>query len=518
MRALLSVFITGAVASACSPSSGDGGPGPGSEPDGSAGGDDAGVSLSDAAGPSPDADPASYVNYAEAHFAGTHNSFKGGTNGDRGSLTEQLAAGVRNIELDIHAGDFSTHGYRVGHHSPGDDVAHGGGNPDTDALVDWLEVIADWSAENPRHAPITLVIDLKDPLNEKRRYEDGDLARLNDVVRDAFGDSLYAAEELGGRFPSVGELRGRVLVVMSGSESARLAYRRDPGHNIAVAVNDQGHVIEVHDSGNDDLWYWTGEIEDGYVRWHRHTKYDTGERPAVALNNQGHVVEVHQTGDDRLFYRVGELGDDFEIDWYHDSGIRLEGDDGVNPTVRFVDRDGLAVREIHESETSGDHFFWDGEIDVSDGSVSWTRPGGNGETDEPLHDKTADATAGYSVAVSTGSYQQYGSDTLRYHLGDGAWRPIRYEQVLFVEAQHGGSSALQGDDVWFFAAPASSSSGREWAEQRRIGGGVVRLWSFNDPGHDTDPPVNFPATDYPREGYYGAHCAEVGCLDFESLD
>lgn len=508
---------------ACGPAAGDSGDaGSGSGPGEDAGRGDAGAGAVDAeSGASADAVAGDGVSYADAYFAATHNSYSGDIGGERGPLRAQLEAGVRGVELDIHDDDFGDHGYRVGHNSPGGEVDDGGDNPDTHALEAWLGVIASWSDENPDHAPITLLVDLKDDLDQNESYADGDPARLNEVLIEAFGDRLVRAEDVGSAFPSVRELRGMIVAVMSGSESTRVHYRRDPGHNVAVAVDDGGRVIEVHDSGGGDLWYWTGEIEGDRIRWHRHAQYDTGEDPAIALNNDGLVVEVHNaedgiTSDDRLFYRVGELRDDFEIEWHHDQGIQFpDGDNGIDPTVRFVDRDGFEVREIHRSENNPDnHFYWDGVFDPEEQVIEWTRQGDGGETDEPLHDKSRDETAGYAAEVTTGPYLEYGDDTLLYRVGDGAWRPIRYEQVLFVEAQHGGASALEADDgLWFYAADARSESGRDWAYSKRRGGGVTRLWMLNTPEHRIREPVNFPATDYPGADWYQTHCDELGCRE-----
>ena len=58
-----------------------------------------------------------------------------------------------------------------------------------------------------------------------------------------------------------------------------------------------------------DLWYWTGHYgSDGRVTWLRHGKYDTGKTAAVALNDDGTLVEVHQaTSNTNLWSHVGHL-------------------------------------------------------------------------------------------------------------------------------------------------------------------------------------------------------------------
>ena len=231
-------------------------------------------------------------------MAATHNSYAGAPSGDLGSLRRQLDGGVRFVELDVHDNDFVSTGYRIGHEAPGDDVIRTGGNPRTDKLGPWLRAIQRWSDTNPRHAPITVALDIKDDLTDNRSFAQGNLARLNAVLLEHFS-GLFTAEALGdGQWPTVDALRGRVIVVLSGAEGTRLAYVRDPGDNPAVAVNAAGHVVEVHDSGGGDLWYWTGEfVSPKHVRWRRHGRYDTGQKPAVALSDDGLVVEVHEDPD-----------------------------------------------------------------------------------------------------------------------------------------------------------------------------------------------------------------------------
>src|SRR5262249_44693247 len=151
-------------------------------------------------------------------FAATHNSYAGGR---RASIRAQLDGGVRALELDVHDEDFSNAGFRVGHSFPGDDVFHEDGNPAGDELDAWLGTISTWSLDHRAHAPITLMLDLKDAI--------GELGELDELLVRAFGERVYAAPSLGdGIWPTVAELRGRILVVLSGDEATRAAYRARP--------------------------------------------------------------------------------------------------------------------------------------------------------------------------------------------------------------------------------------------------------------------------------------------------
>ena len=81
----------------------------------------------------------------------------------------------------------------------------------------------------------------------------------------------------------------------------------DTGGPNAVALDDNGHAVEVH-VGTDRLFYRVGIVDftNQTIDWGPSIQYDTGGPNAVALDDHGHAVEVH-VGTDRLFYRVGPL-------------------------------------------------------------------------------------------------------------------------------------------------------------------------------------------------------------------
>src|SRR5262245_53167727 len=103
--------------------------------------------------------------FASALFLSTHNSFSGNIyGGTRGSIQQQLDAGVRFVELDIHDDHFVDIGdYEVGHAGPGSEVDYTG-NPQTNALRPWLQVVANWSFAHPTHALLVVMLDVKDDL------------------------------------------------------------------------------------------------------------------------------------------------------------------------------------------------------------------------------------------------------------------------------------------------------------------------------------------------------------------
>jgi hypothetical protein len=431
--------------------------------------------------------------YNDVVVAATHNSYSGDA---RGSIPHQLDHGVRFVELDVHDNDFEANGYRIGHGEPGAEVSHLPGNPASNRLADWLDVVARWSDGHRPHAPIVVALDLKDPLTDNRSFAAGNLAHLNAVLA-AHLPRLLPPVAAWGELETV---RDRVIVVLSGHHPTRQAYLRDPAHNPAVAIDTRGRIVEVHDSGSGDLWYWTGEfVSPTEVRWHRHGWYDTGQLPAVALDASGRVVEVHQRPDgEQLYYRLGRLNAEFELEWTQAKGRPFPNNDGGRgPTVRFAGGD--RVRELHQGST-GQHWYWNGTL--SGGALTWSRSD-SGRTNDPLFAKTRDGAGRNSISVSTGSSGGFGSDTLLSSAGR-----IRYEQLAFVEVQP-GNDAIERDGAWFFAA--ASDSGRAWATERRRRGKLVRLWDFDSVAR-IDPPASFGATNHPDAQWYRDYLTSVGAV------
>ncbi|MCK2213761.1 hypothetical protein MF672_008165 [Actinomadura sp. ATCC 31491] len=437
-----------------------------------------------------------------AIFLATHNSYSGDLDGARGSIAQQLDQGVRFIELDIHDNGYATaHDYSLGHDAPGDAVDHDG-NPASNLLRDWLAVIDAWSAQHPAAAPITVALDVKDDLTDNTSYAAGNLAALNQELAAAFGDRLLRADEYPADPPSLDALRGRVLALISGNGRTRTLYKRDVGTGPAVAVNGRGQVVEVHDSGSGDLWYWSGTYgADGAVTWLRHGRYDSGVTPAVALNDDGDLVEVHQSQSaTTLWYRVGRVAADGEIAW----SASRQYDNGVLPTVRFTDA-GTRLREIHRSQSNSQNWTWAGVLDPAARTVAWT---GNARTSDARYDRTT-ATAGTSrVHVWTGADGPTPSQTLRVDTDRRTGDRIRYPQVAFTEFQQGDSAELQ-QGALFYAAPATQSA---FITAARRAGRLVRGWDFDSAGDATDPPANYPATNHPYDAWYQNLLAQAGAV------
>lgn len=387
--------------------------------------------------------------YSEVTFAATHNSYSGGLMRDQVTLREQLDRGVRALELDIHDDNYLDRGFRVGHLSPGDEVFHGETNPRTDALIAWLTEIATWSAGHPAHAPITLLLDLKDDLSDKESFDEGDLFALNALLRSVFGTSLYSAEEMnlpGSAWPNVKELRGKIILVLSGDTESRVAYRGSRGARGGGAIDDEGRALAVHQDEDGALWIWSGERRLHGVRWSRREIFASGGAPAIELRPGGEFSARFQDGSDR-YQRRGYLRPDGAIVWRDDEPVETKAR-GVRPSAL----------EVFSAE-------------------------------DPA----------------------FGSDTLFFRVGDEPAQRMRPEQLAFVEVQHGNGGVLANDNLLFYSAPASDISARVWAATARATGKIARLWCFNDASLTAEDSVNFPATDLLFSRWYSLYENTIGC-------
>jgi hypothetical protein len=133
------------------------------------------------------------------------------------TLTEQLDAGIRSFELDARwDGErfWSVHVPLVGNRATAPDLALG------------LEEIALWSARNSDHLPISIMVEVKSDytfLDPRLQSFDAAAAdALDELVATQLGERLFTPAELGGgAWPSVGELRDRVLLYFGNNEQVR---------------------------------------------------------------------------------------------------------------------------------------------------------------------------------------------------------------------------------------------------------------------------------------------------------
>jgi hypothetical protein len=138
------------------------------------------------------------------------------------------------------------------------------------------------------------------------------------------------------------------------------------GHKPAVALSKEGYVILVfsdqdHKNGS-NLIYQVGRI-DPYggrrqsIAWLTDAiGWDRGFHNAVAINDNGIIVGVHETGhaSTGLYYRVGRFADPaagaYTIHW--DSGVYgIKYDDGINPHIAINNQNQVvAVHQVSSSD------------------------------------------------------------------------------------------------------------------------------------------------------------------------
>jgi hypothetical protein len=433
----------------------------------------------------------------------THNSYSGNLDGAKNSIDYQLDHGVRFIELDVQDNDYATnHDYSIGHDSPGDLVDHTG-NPSSSLLRDWLNAIASWSTANPTHAPLVVMLDLKDNLTDNTSFAAGNLAALNQELQTAFGVDLLRAADYPAGQPTVDSLRGKVLTLLSGDATTRTDYRRDVGDDPSVSLNSHGQIVEVHDDGSGALWYWTGTYgADGRVTWLRHGEYDSGTTPDVALNDNGWLVEVHRSqSTGTLWSHVGHLGADGEITW----SASQKYDNGVTPTVEFTSPSATTVREVHRSQSGSRHWTWHGTLNTTASTLAWS---GNATTSDALYDRTTAVSGAQRVTVYTGADGPTPADTLRYSTASVTGGRITYPQTAFDEYQDGDSAELQ-QGALFYAAPATDSS---FITSARQSGHIVRGWDFDSASLATTPLANYPASNTPWAAWYQTMVTQAGAV------
>lgn len=138
---------------------------------------------------------------------------------DHAPLTDQLDAGIRSIELDVR---WDGTGFSMEHLPL---VANRG------VAVDFamaLEEIALWSQRNPGHLPISIMLEVKedymflDPTLEK--FDAEAFEALDAVIREQLGALLLAPDDVRGDWPTVGEMRDRVLFYFWENEDVRERY------------------------------------------------------------------------------------------------------------------------------------------------------------------------------------------------------------------------------------------------------------------------------------------------------
>ena len=192
----------------------------------------------------------------------------------------------------------------------------------------------------------------------------------------------------------------------------------DRGISPAIAINDQGVVIEAHQSekvGDYRLWSRVGFVDSDSktIAWGGSNYYDHGNPPAIALNNNNIAVEVHQSqksGDYSLWSRVGFVDPDHKNIFWGDSNYYDHG----NPPAVAIDGDNLVI-EVHQSQKTNDYSLWyrTGTVDQDHRTIAW---GDSNYYDHGTPPSVAVNNTGTGV-VEIHQTEQYLNSALWYHLG-----------------------------------------------------------------------------------------------------
>ena len=118
------------------------------------------------------------------------------------TLTEQLNTGVRSFELDIYSSSSVQGGFAVMHNS----LVDGGSSASSLYLA--LSELKMWSDYNPKHVPVTVLIEPKTlgGMGYSALNSD-DLLALDEMLAELFGAKLYTPAQALGGYSSFSELR-----------------------------------------------------------------------------------------------------------------------------------------------------------------------------------------------------------------------------------------------------------------------------------------------------------------------
>jgi hypothetical protein len=241
-----------------------------------------------------------------------------------------------------------------------------------------------------------------------------------------------------------------------------------------VAISREGYVILIYSNGrfksNSGLSYAIGFMDvygglNQAIKWltPEGERFDSGFHSSTAINRNGVIVEVHESGSGGtgLYYRVGHLehatGGGPSIVW--DSGTNgVKYDDGVNPHIAINNND--EVVEVHQ--VSGEHYVHYRRGFVSGGKLVF---GGSARYDNHSY---APAVALLDNGLVTELHR--GSDysiSARTAILD----PNSPDKVIWFDAK-----VINNDDSRNANNPAVASSGRyalgTWTSEETNGGNL----------------------------------------------
>jgi len=309
-------------------------------------------------------------------FKGTHVSVGITPNSKMPSITEQLDAGVTCVEIGIFSevSGANQPDWRVGVFSPE--------TTDQQALSlrHWLGVINNWTQSTHFRMPLVIILDIKDELVNAPSFGGGAmLVRIGNLIKEFFGTRTFWFPELvKGKWPTVQQLIGRVIPVITGSARAK-QYYLGTGQEPAVAGNKNGTVVQVCNKA-DQVCYFSGKYnQDGSIDWQHTGSVGTGKNPAVAINDEGHVITVFEyIAESKLMYAVGKVLANGDIAWNEPKHY----DKGVTPSIA-MQAAGKHFIEVHKSQNKDNLWYHVGKIDSLENSNSNNSNNANSNNGNP---------------------------------------------------------------------------------------------------------------------------------------
>ena len=190
------------------------------------------------------------------------------------------------------------------------------------------------------------------------------------------------------------------------------------GSDLAIAMDNNGHCVEVHRGDNEsEHYYAVGKIDfsDKSISWGDSKHYDKGSNLAIAMDDYGYCIEVHRGSDDSdsFYYHVGKIDFDKKTITWSDSHKYGNGSD----LALAMDNHGNCI-EIHRgadnSDSSEKHYYRVGKLNHTLKTIVW---GDSHHFENGSVLSVAMHNNGNCVAIHRGEDGSDGSNNLYYCVG-----------------------------------------------------------------------------------------------------
>ena len=241
--------------------------------------------------------------YHRVSFKASHNSFER----DEKPFTEQLSwsrrsphqAGCRGLELDLRESPNLT--VWAVHHDEYTSRADC-------QFSEFLRHLRRWSSMHPRHDVVTVTLDLKAPARDRRQFP----RYLDTIIDECLGrDRLFTPTELTGGheslvagamatgWPALDQLRGRLVLCLSGDESTKQSYSSTSRNRLCFADRRfrEGDRLPSRTSG-----------DRVFVNFNATEAWDWGARVRALAERQGFITRAYGANSADLWRRAVAVG------------------------------------------------------------------------------------------------------------------------------------------------------------------------------------------------------------------